>query len=210
MTLAVLILAGGMSRRMGQDKALLELEGIPLLRRTWNIAHALSNAVWVVTSRPEAYGVLLPPSVRWIYETPPAPGVTPAGPLVAFTQALAQIEADWVLLLACDLPALQLDVLDQWRQTLPDVSSRTIAYLPRTVKGWEPLCGFYRHSSLPSLQAYIAAGGRSFQQWIDQQTVQSIPDVPAAILLNCNTPEDWTHFCDRASTIALKEQQAPQ
>ncbi|MEO1295603.1 MAG: NTP transferase domain-containing protein, partial [Cyanobacteria bacterium J06636_16] len=103
MTLAVLILAGGMSRRMGQDKALLELEGISLLRRTWNIAHTLTDAVWVVTSRPEQYQSLLPPNAQWIRETPPASDTVPPGPLVAFTQALTQIKTDWILLLACDL-----------------------------------------------------------------------------------------------------------
>ena len=197
MALAVLILAGGASRRMGQDKALLELEGIPLLRRTWNIACTLTDAVWVATSRPEQYQVLLPSSARWIQENPPVPDTLPPGPLVAFTRALPQIEADWILLLACDLPALRPDVLQQWREMLPEVSPDAIAYLPRATQGWEPLCGFYRRTSLSSLQTHVGAGKRSFQEWLNQQTVQAIPSLPPGMLINCNTPEDWASYFDR-------------
>ena len=194
MILAVLILAGGMSQRMGQDKALLEIEGVSMLRRTWDIAQTLTSAVWVVTSRGDRYRPLLPPRAQWISEPLPGGGTTPAGPLVAFAQALEQVEADWILLLPCDLPALQADVLHQWYQALPEIGSDAIAYLPRQTKGWEPLCGFYRRTCLPCLQTYVAAGGRSFQQWLAQQTVQAIPNVPTEMLMNCNTPEDWANY----------------
>ncbi|MEM9005114.1 MAG: molybdenum cofactor guanylyltransferase, partial [Cyanobacteria bacterium P01_F01_bin.86] len=177
MNLAVLILAGGISQRMGQDKALLELDGTPLLRHTWDLAQTLTTNVWVITSRPERYREILPVTAQWLEEPPPPPNTIPPGPLFAFSQALAQIQADWILLLACDLPALQADVLHQWQQDLPQVDADAIAYLPQTAKGWEPLCGFYRYASLRSLQAYVATGHRSFQPWLNQQAVQAIPHV---------------------------------
>ncbi|NER84147.1 MAG: NTP transferase domain-containing protein, partial [Leptolyngbya sp. SIO1D8] len=108
-SLAVLILAGGKSQRMGQDKALLELGGIPLLLRTWEIAQTLTPAVWVVTSQRDLYQSVLPDNAQWILEIPPAPDRVLPGPLVAFTNALTYIEATWILLLACDMPALQAD-----------------------------------------------------------------------------------------------------
>ena len=197
MTLAALILAGGLSQRMGQDKALLELEGTSLLRRTWDVVQTLTSSIWIVTSRPEPYRSLLPATAQWILEKPPEMGKATPGPLLAFVEALNRVEADWVLLLPCDLPALRAKVLGRWRQALPHVASDAIAYLPQSSKGWEPLCGFYRDRSLPKLQAYVAAGGRSFQQWLAQETVQAIPDVPADMLVNCNTPEDWAHYRDR-------------
>lgn len=199
MTLAALILAGGMSQRMGRDKALLEIEGTAILRRTWDIAQDLTPAVWIATSRPERYRHLLPATAQWIVEAPPEPNNKPLGPLVAFAEALNQLSADWVLLLSCDLPALQAEVLSQWKQDLPQISPQAIAYLPRHARGGEPLCGFYRDACLPSLQAYVASGGRSFQPWLNQQAVQTIPNVPAEMLVNCNTPAEWARFCDRAS-----------
>lgn len=196
-TLAAVILAGGISQRMGQDKALLEIDGTCMLRRTWNIAQALTSEVWVVTSRVDRYRPLLPTTTQWVSEPPPAANMVPAGPLVAFAQVLRQVNTDWVLLLPCDLPALQTDVLDQWKQALPQVAPDKIAYLPRHPKGWEPLCGFYRGDCLSNLQAYVATGGRSFQHWLDQQNVQTIPNVPSEMLVNCNTPADWAQFRDR-------------
>ncbi|MEM1281713.1 MAG: molybdenum cofactor guanylyltransferase [Cyanobacteria bacterium P01_H01_bin.152] len=198
-TLTVLILAGGQSRRMGQDKALLEVNGVSLLRRTWDIGRTLTPEVRIVTSRVKAYRHLLPHSASWIVESPPSPSEPPPGPLVAFTQALAQVNTDWILSLPCDLPALQIEVLQCWIQQLPELPNSVMAYLPEHPKGWEPLCGFYRSRCLPHLKAYVAAGGRSFQQWLAHQSVQAIADVPVGMLTNCNTPEDWAAYLEQSS-----------
>ncbi|NER84174.1 MAG: NTP transferase domain-containing protein, partial [Leptolyngbya sp. SIO1D8] len=131
---------------------------------------------------------------------PPAPDRVLPGPLVAFTNALTYIEATWILLLACDMPALQADILQQWHQTLPQVAAEAIAYLPRHPKGWEPLCGFYRHRCLPDLQSYVVNGGKSFQKWLHHQRVQTIPQVPVEILVNCNTPADWEPYVIKANS----------
>lgn len=191
MTLAALILAGGRSRRMGQDKALLELDGVPLLRRTWEVAHRLTSEVSIVTPRRDRYQPYLPPTTQWIVEPSPPEHLPSAGPLVALAHAFPQVNAEWVLLLACDLPNLRPDPLRQWRQVLPTLPVTAIAYLPKTAQGWEPLCGFYRQTGLPSLQDYLATGQRSFQGWLDQSEVIAIPDVPVDLLANCNTPADW-------------------
>lgn len=192
MKLAALILAGGQSQRMGRDKALLKQDGTPLLQRTWEVAQTLTPTVWIMTPHRDRYAELLPATVQWLNEPPPPPGAPPAGPLLAFTQALPHLDADWVLLLACDLPKLRVEVLAQWQADLPQLPTAVIAYVPQTDRGWEPLCGFYRRACLPSLQAYAATGGRSFQGWLNQQQwVVPIPDVPVAMLANCNTPQDW-------------------
>jgi molybdopterin-guanine dinucleotide biosynthesis protein A len=192
MTLAVIILAGGLSRRMGHDKALLQRNGMPLLRRTWEVARSLTPNVWIMTPYRDRYLACLPQTAQWIAESPPPPGAPPAGPLLAFRNALEQIDADWVLLLACDLPKLQGNVLQLWCDHLATLPVTAIAYLPQTPQGWEPLCGFYRSTCLPSLQAYAATGRRSFQGWLNQAPgVMAIPSVPPDMLINCNTPADW-------------------
>lgn len=173
---------------MGQDKALLTIEGVPLLRRTWAVAHRLTPDVRIVTSRRDRYQSLLPPDVTWLDES------TPGGPLLAFEQALracSSAATDWLLLLACDLPNLQVEPLQQWSQSLAQLSPEAIAHVPKTAQGWEPLCGFYRSTSLPSLQEYLSTGQRSFQAWLNAAPVVAITDVPIGLLANCNTPEDW-------------------
>ena len=197
-SLAAIVLAGGKSSRMGQDKALLSWRGMPLLRRTCEVALQCSSPVYVVTSRVPEYRPIVPESVQLIPEDETAF----QGPLVGFAQGLHQIQVspiqpDWVLLLACDLPFLQVPLLQRWIAQLDQVKS-PIALLPRSDKGWEPLCGFYQGKCYNHLTDSIARGTRSFQTWLSQETVQEIvfhpnPDIAAQekqMLFNCNTPAD--------------------
>lgn len=204
LSLSAIVLAGGRSSRMGQDKALLTIQGVPLLQLVCNIAIALCDAVYVVTPWPERYQHLLSASCQFIREVPlPVESTSditsssskvtsplPHGPLVGFAQGLASVQTDWVLLLACDLPRLRLEVLQNWTTELDSVGEEAIALLTHHAKGWDPLCGFYRRKCLPALTDFINQGGRSFQQWLAQHPVQILPLSDPQMLFNCNTPSD--------------------
>jgi molybdopterin-guanine dinucleotide biosynthesis protein A len=175
---------------MGRDKALITLQGVPLLRQVCEVALNCASPVYVVTPWSERYQNILPDACRVIQEVA-LPGETePHGPLVAFAQGLVQVDTDWVLLLACDLPQLQVKVLQGWVTGLEKTVEEAIALLPRQAKGWEPLCGFYRRQCLPILTKYINEGGRSFQGWLAQHPVQELPVSNTQVLFNCNTPAD--------------------
>lgn len=182
-----IILAGGISSRMGEDKALLKINGTPLLQRIYTVASECASRVYVVSPWIEQYTSILPASCQIIRENLPT-----QGPLVAFSQVLPQIETEWVLLLACDLPLLTSAVIQQWANALPSLSEDTIAYLPKQGNLWHPLSGFYRSSCLASLQDYIKRGRRSFQDWLNQSPVKQLIVSDPSVLLNCNTPEDFS------------------
>lgn len=186
--LSALILAGGLSSRMGEDKALSLWKGIPLLQHVCTIAANCCPAVYVITPWPDRYKTLVA-NVYWIHENQSG-----QGPLVALTQGLMHIPTDWVLLLACDLPCLQVTVLQQWAMQLATLPDEILALVPYHTDRWEPLCAFYHRQAQPSLQAFVQQGGRSFQQWLAQNPVQSIPveTEMVAMLRNCNTPEELT------------------
>lgn len=214
MLLTAIVLAGGQSSRMGRDKALITIEGAPLLQKICHLALQCTSEVYVVTPWPERYQNLLPNACRLIQEVSLPGNERPQGPLVGFAQGLAQVKTDWVMLLACDLPRLRIKVLQSWigeltkvvesamavnaaaRVNSPNSYPRDIhqlepiAFLPRQAKGWEPLCGFYRRSCLPALTDFIDQGGRSFQQWLNQNVVQELPLDNPQVLFNCNTPDD--------------------
>ncbi|QLE57781.1 molybdenum cofactor guanylyltransferase [Nostoc sp. TCL26-01] len=201
--LSAIVLAGGKSSRMGQDKTLIPVHGVPLLQLMCNIAASCAETVYVVTPWPERYQHLVLPNCQFIQEVPFTPldekkgtqniadSFSTPGPLVGFAQGLAQVQTEWVLLLACDLPKLRVEVLREWATGLDSVPDEAIAALAHHPKGWEPLCGFYRRRCLPQLLEFINQGGRSFQQWLQQYSVQVLPLSTPEILFNCNTPEDW-------------------
>lgn len=194
-SLAAIVLAGGQSRRMGRDKALLQVDGQPMLARTCRVAAEVCDPVSVVTPWVDRYRPVLPGAIHLIQEPFPD-GSRSAGPLMGFLQGLALQSAAWILLLACDLPGVQSDSLQSWAENLRALPDEILAYVPRSPQGWEPLCGFYRRQCLPSLQAFVAGGERSFQRWLDRTPVQAIKTDENAPLFNCNTPEDWTTFRD--------------
>ncbi|MEH2296700.1 molybdenum cofactor guanylyltransferase [Nostoc sp.] len=188
--LTALILAGGKSSRMGQDKALISIQGVPLLQRVCSIAQRCTDSVYIITPWPERYQDLLLPGCQFIREVPLSGEPLAHGPLVGFAQGLAEVQTDWVLLLACDLPRLRVEVLQDWATKLDSVGDDAIAALADHPKGWEPLCGFYRRRCLPQLLEFINQGGRSFQQWLRQYPVEVLPLSEPEMLFNCNTPED--------------------
>lgn len=195
--LSVMVLAGGNSRRMGQDKALLPVDGVPLLQRTCRVGLQCASMVLIVTPRVTQYRAIAPVACEFVEEKPLTDEPLPQGPLLGFAQGLAHIQTPWVLLLACDLPYLQVSILQQWQHQIPDDQS-AIALLPQRDHHWEPLCGFYHQRCLATLLPFIQQGGRSFQKWLTQIPVQAIAlsASPAAaqqethMLFNCNTPDD--------------------
>ena len=190
-SIAAIILAGGKSIRMGQDKAQLIMGDRSLLTHVCNVAQDSVNRVYVVTPWIDRYRESIPHQVELIEETIVLPDADSNCPLIGFYQGLQQVTTEWVLLLACDLPRLNSAAIKHWCESLTTVADLEIALLPRNPKGWEPLCGFYRRSCLPLLEAYINDGGKSFQKWLARHPVKELVVSDRSILFNCNTWEDW-------------------
>ena len=220
-TLSAVILAGGRSQRMGTDKALLKApDGTPLIARTIRVASQLTADVVVVEGAGDRYQSALSSKlttqklttrVRFVSEQ------TAKGPLNGFALGRSQTDADWCLLLACDLPYLESHPLQAWWAWLassqashqagaslaPKSSSKETdrsAIQKSVVKKWEPLCGFYHRRSLPSLthhlnkDSHLALSTRyhlSFQDWLTDLSIAAYTAFPQSMLFNCNTPADW-------------------
>ncbi|XGV86004.1 MAG: molybdenum cofactor guanylyltransferase [Limnothrix sp. BL-A-16] len=198
------ILAGGQSRRMGRDKVLLPWNGQPMLHRVCEVAISVTERRPIIFSPwPERYQThpataALP--VDWWQES-----VADRGPLLAFSELLDRAARDltdinWVWLLACDLPCLDGPVCRSWLDRRHALSSKQVALVPRTDRGWEPLCGLYRPAIAPQLRTFIDQGGRSFQAWLDQLATEQraiylpLTTLEAATLRNCNSPQDLQDF----------------
>ena len=192
-SITTLVLAGGMSRRMGQDKARIVVLEFPLLTQICLIGLSVSHHVYVVAGVDRNYSDIMPNGCELMIDR------VVDGPIVALSNAMTNlisqrpngVNDDWVLVLACDLPMLSSQAVRTWVERLPELPDGTIAYLPRSEKGWEPLCGFYHLSAVHSLELFVASGQRSFQQWLLQESVapfvRELEWDDRQVFLNCNT-----------------------
>ncbi len=180
---------------MGQDKALISVQGEPMLHRVARVASRCCRQIWILCPWPERYAAVVDPAWSLLREDHPD-----QGPLVGFHQGLTQVSSrpdapEWILVLACDLPFLQERILGDWMGRLAGIGADRLALVPYRQDRWEPLCGWYRLSCLSSLEAAIQAGERSFQVWLEQIPVQKLQITSAhsewdRMLWNCNTPSD--------------------
>ncbi len=198
-----LILAGGRSSRMGRDKALIPIRGEPLLHRVGQVAADCCRQVWILSPWPQRYRAVVDPSWRLLTETDPD-GLRPAtghrGPLHGLHQGVQQISKisdppEWILVLACDLPYLQVEILKEWGKRVEQLPGDRFAIVPYRDDRWEPLCGWYRLECLSLLELAIQHGQTSLQTWLNQIPTERI-EIPsdhspwARMLWNCNTPAD--------------------
>jgi molybdopterin-guanine dinucleotide biosynthesis protein A len=147
-----LVLAGGRSRRMGRDKALLELGGEPLWRRQAGALRAAgAEEVWLAL-RPgqDPY----PGASAWLRDSRAG-----CGPLAALHAALARRRGGWLLVLPVDMPATGPAWFARLRAHCRPGSGA--AY--RTPDGFEPLAAIYPPEALGEAAARLGRGERTLQ-----------------------------------------------
>ncbi len=144
------ILAGGFSRRLGQDKAALRLGGMPLVLRVDALLAPLVSTSWLITNNPLVHlGFGLP----LVTDLHPFQG--PAGGLLT---ALFYARTPWVLAAAVDNPFLAPALLAELT-TRASQTSRP-AVVCRSPWGLEPFPGVYSTRLLPALRDFLQADRR--------------------------------------------------
>lgn len=185
MKFSAVILAGGKSSRMGRDKAALSLGDQTLLQRQVELVHQL---------HPEA--VYVSGGVRHMAQTDCQ--VLPdnfigQGPLAGIEAALSVMTSPMLLVLAVDLPRMNLAAL-RW---LIEQGSETVGVAPRTSNSVEPLVALYPKASLGLLRSALQSGRNAARVFASECVAAGWArwvDVPAELrpdFTNCNTPEEW-------------------
>lgn len=176
------VLAGGASRRMGQDKALVPVGGRPMARIVADVLAGAGAAEVVVVGGDRSglarLGLDVRPD-RW-------PG---EGPLGGLLSAFAEAAHDLLVVLACDLPrADPAGVLEVLTPLVAD--PRLGAVVPVTDR-LEPLHAAYRRSvvAAPAADAF-ASGVRSIHRALTEVPVATVRLTDPAWLHNANTPAD--------------------
>lgn len=166
------VLAGGRSRRMGRDKALLEYGGTTLLRHQVDCLSKVCSQVVVSGEYP---GFDCVPDTRH-----------DGGPLAGMHAAATRFPGSALLFLAIDMPAMTPQALRRLRQ--PGA--------PRHYRGQPLPCHMPDAVRLAeAIEAIWAGGGKPSVQALHRVLAsQALPVADAALFENLNTPAQWQAF----------------
>lgn len=182
------VLAGGRSRRMGRDKALLRFAGRTLAERAVStLEEVFGSVVLIGDVRPELGGDL-----------EAVPDLLPdRGPLGGLVTALERGAGRDVFLLACDLPLVEPDLVRHVVAAGAGASFAGGAYVAAMEGRVQPLCGLYAASCRGVAADALRAGRLRMTELLER-----LDSVPVAIddslsfyhpllLHNVNRPEDY-------------------
>lgn len=182
-----LILAGGLSRRMGRDKAILRLGGRTLLQRAVETIRAAGGEPLVVgRPRPESDVAGAGQTDELLREA------APAGPLAALRHGIEACGTSRVVALACDLPLVPPDLI----RFLAERVERVDAVVPRAAGRLQVLAAAYGRGCLKEFDRRLAGGVSSIHECIADLAHEVLegadlePFGGPGIFLNVNTPED--------------------
>lgn len=178
------VLAGGQSSRMGQDKALIELDGITLLDRAIELLRPHAKEVLVIGD-PQKYApehaTVLPDDL---------PGKGPLGGLVT---ALKHARYVRLIVLACDLPNISDRLLIHLKN---DLIGDVDAVVPRHDGFIEPLAAAYHRHAIDLFERNIAADRLKMSDALGRVRTRYLKLVPGEegwpndLFKNVNAPTD--------------------
>ncbi|HEY6331154.1 MAG TPA: molybdenum cofactor guanylyltransferase [Blastocatellia bacterium] len=186
MNAAGFVIAGGKSSRMGRDKAWLEIDGEPMIRRVIRAMEPVTANISIIANGPEYASLGLP-----VF----ADSNVAIGPIEAIRNSLEHCSTDYALLVACDMPFVTSDLLEF---LLADPTGYE-AVVPLDQEGnLEPLCAVYSAGVLSAVTAIIKAGQRKPSLIYDLVKTRIVPfseiePLPGSALFfrNVNTPSDY-------------------
>ena len=179
------ILAGGRSSRMGQDKALLPIRGRPMIEIIAGMMRSVFDTVCIAADRVETFRFLGLPVFPDIYPL--------CGPLGGIHAALSRCRSDRVFVSACDTPLIPPALIHHLLKRHTNRAA-TIALHGGNV---HPLCGVYEKSALPRIEEFLQASNLKVLNLlpvIGAAYVNITPDLPfyrADLFENGNDPESF-------------------
>lgn len=175
-----LVLAGGKSQRMGQDKGLIDYHGMP--QRDW-VAEQLNDVCEEVffSVRPDQENL---PDGQLLPDT-----FTGLGPFGAILSAFREHpQAAW-LVVACDMPLLDKEGLQFLLQARNPSQLATAFHNPAT--GWpDPLLTIWEPRAYPTLLQFLTQGYSCPRKVLINSDVKVVEAPKADILRNANSPEE--------------------
>ena len=178
-----LVLAGGRSTRMQADKAALAYGARPQLAEAYELVARHVDRAWI-SVRADQANEPLRASYAQIVD-----GDLGQGPIAGIIAAQGRHPGAAWLVVACDLPQLDDETLDDLvRQR--DPARMATAFVSAHDRLPEPLCAIYEPASRSTILAQIAAGRNCPRRFLMDHDVKLLEPRHARALDNANTPDD--------------------
>ena len=186
------VLAGGGSTRFGRDKALVEIDGVPMLLRMRELLSTVATRVKVIAAA-HKYSALGITGISDLWEG--------QGPLAGIITALLSTkesgaEGEWNLIIGCDMPFLTREWLSYLAERA--LASRAEVVSPRSAQGLEPLCACWRTSAAAKLQNVFDGRVRKITQAMTSLEMEVVDeaewkrfDGAGRLFWNMNTVADF-------------------
>jgi molybdopterin-guanine dinucleotide biosynthesis protein A len=175
------VLAGGAGRRIGGDKAIVELDGRALLLYPLAVLRSVLAEVAIVAKRDTALPVLDAETSVWLERD------HPRHPLCGIVHALRLAAGRSVLVVAGDMPLVDVPLVRALVEA-ERVATGAAAVVPRAGGRLQPLCALYTPRALPALERFDpdvrAADAVAALDPVELEVVDETP------FFNVNAPED--------------------
>lgn len=164
--ITLVIQAGGESRRMGRNKALVPFLGRPLIQRILDRLAPLADEVLITSNQKDGFETIQVPLVADVY-----PGQGALGGLYTAVWAASH---PIVIVAACDLPFANPDLFRHQVDLL--IKNNLDVVIPGTWENREPLHTVYRRETcLPAIKKALVQGEKRLISWFPTVKVQFIP-----------------------------------
>jgi len=185
MSTTAVILCGGQSARMGQDKAALVVDGETFLDRAIRVAREVADDVIVVARASQA----MPADVRVVHDP-----VENLGPLAGIAAGLSASNTDLNVVVACDMPLVRSVVLQRLVESIGEHDA-CVAIVDGHAS---VLCGVYRSRVAPVATQMLDQGERRVTAFVDRLKTKRVDaaelrdiDPNLETFFSCDTPEAY-------------------
>ncbi|RJP25884.1 MAG: molybdenum cofactor guanylyltransferase [Candidatus Abyssobacteria bacterium SURF_5] len=175
---SAVILAGGKSTRIGQNKALLDFGGESLIGRIYRILKSAFNDVFVSANDKDIYKFLGAPVIPDAF-----PG---GGSLAGIHAGLLACASAHCFFVACDMPFINIELIRRLHGLIDGYD----VIIPVSTVGYEPLHAFYSRQCLPHIQQQLEQRNLKVIDFFSQVRIR---EVKRTELQGCD-PSELSYF----------------
>ena len=185
MRIAGLIIAGGKSTRMGQNKALTYFKQKPLIEHVYDRLKDQVEKVFININQAcntLKYKENIIPDQKQNYQ----------GPLAGLDAGLQMIQTEWLQITPCDSPFLPLDLTQILMNTSKQSTHKII--IPQTRNNIHPTLGLFHSSIADDLNLFLKNDDRGFINFINSVGFEAVSFEDEDAFVNINTPDELKKY----------------